>query len=442
MFIPRPAGYTQEGDKAKGVVVDSFMSMMTTLRVKAFDRRALARLADWLAVGVAVSLPWSTSATSILIALWLVAALPTFDIAGLRRELATAAGGLPILLCLFAAAGMLWADVSWRERLDGLEGFHRLLVIPLLLAQYRRSENGIWVLYGFFVSVLVELAASWALALIPGLPWHSKQFGVPAKDYILQSMNFLVCAFALLERAFDDARLRRWRSVAGLIALALVFLANIFFVATGRTTLLVLPVFAVLLGWREFGWKGSLGAAILGCGVGIMIWFASPYLDQRLIVSLQEYRDYRATDASSSTGAHLEFLKKSLSFVESAPLIGHGTGSIPEQFRDAAIGQTGASALASVNPHNQIFAVAIQLGLVGAVILVAMWVAHFMLFRGAGPAAWIGTMVVVQNVVSSLFNTHLFDFTQGWFYVFGVGVVGGMTLRARDRATAPHGGRP
>ena len=38
-------------------------------------------------------------------------------------------------------------------------------------------------------------------------------------------------------------------------------------------------------------------------------------------------------------------------------------------------------------------------------------------------------MVVVENVVSSLFNSHLFDFASGWLYVFGVGVVGGMVLR-------------
>jgi hypothetical protein len=39
---------------------------------------------------------------------------------------------------------------------------------------------------------------------------------------------------------------------------------------------------------------------------------------------------------------------------------------------------------------------------------------------------------VVQNIVSSLFNSHLFDFTAGWLYVFGVGVVGGMVLRQKD----------
>ena len=65
-----------------------------------------------------------------------------------------------------------------------------------------------------------------------------------------------------------------------------------------------------------------------------------------------------------------------------------------------------------------------------------MWAAHFMLFRGVGLTAWIGTLVVVQNVVSSLVNSHLFDFTQAWLYIFGVGVAGGMALRERDFRTA------
>jgi hypothetical protein len=42
----------------------------------------------------------------------------------------------------------------------------------------------------------------------------------------------------------------------------------------------------------------------------------------------------------------------------------------------------------------------------------------------------------VQNIVSSLFNSHLFDFTQGWLYVFGVGVVGGVVLREQSTAAA------
>ena len=67
----------------------------------------------------------------------------------------------------------------------------------------------------------------------------------------------------------------------------------------------------------------------------------------------------------------------------------------------------------------------------GAGVLWAMWITHLLLFRGSGLVEWIGLVVVVQNIVGSLFNSHLFDFTQGWVYVFGVGVAGGMVLKNR-----------
>ena len=92
--------------------------------------------------------------------------------------------------------------------------------------------------------------------------------------------------------------------------------------------------------------------------------------------------------------------------------------------------------MASSNPHNQTFAVAIQLGLVGTVALFAMWMSHLMLFRGGGIAVWAGLVIVTQNIVGSLFNSHLFDFTQGWGYVIGVGVAGGMVLK-RSLAAEP-----
>jgi O-antigen ligase len=83
-----------------------------------------------------------------------------------------------------------------------------------------------------------------------------------------------------------------------------------------------------------------------------------------------------------------------------------------------------------VNPHNQTFAVAIQLGIVGTLLLFAMWIAHFaMFFRGAGMASWLGILLVAQNVIGSLANSHLFDFTHGWLYCIGVGVCGGIATR-------------
>ena len=400
-----------------------------------FDRSRWMAVVDWLAVGVAVSLPWSTSVTAILVTLWILAMLPTLDAPAVRREVSNPAAYLPVLLWVLAAIGMLWAaDVSWHDRIGGLGKFHRLLVIPLLLIHFRRSERGIWVIYGFFAASVALLLVSWVLVLTPGLTWRGKDFGVPAKDYIFQAMNFLICVFALLGFAREAGRAHKWRRTVEAVALALLFVANIVFVVTSRTALLVVPVLFVWLGWQEFRWRGLFGTLLLLLVLGSAAWSASPYLHDRLTRSVTEYEAYRSNNEPNSTGLHLEFLRKSLSFVETAPIIGHGTGSIPEQFRLSETGHDSASAFHSENPHNQIFAVAIQLGLVGTAVLIAMWIAHLLLFTsGSGLIAWIGTIVVVQNIVSSLFNSHLFDFTSGWLYVFGVGVVGGIVLRQKDQ---------
>ena len=110
-------------------------------------------------------------------------------------------------------------------------------------------------------------------------------------------------------------------------------------------------------------------------------------------------------------------------------MIGHGTGSIHSLFEKAAAGHTATAGVAAANPHNQTLAVAIQLGFVGVAVLWAMWIAHLLLFRGNGLAEWIGLVIVVQNIVGSLFNSHLFDFVQGWTYVIGIGVAGGIALK-------------
>jgi hypothetical protein len=334
---------------------------------------------------------------------------------------------------MLAALGTLWADVTWGERIAGLGGFNRLLCIPLLMAQFRRSTRGNSVVYGYFASVLGILLLSWAMVIIPNLPWQGKMPGVPVKDYISQSTEFLICAFILLGKAFDDGRTQKWRALLW-FALAALFLANIGFVVTGRTALLAVPVLALILGWRVFRWKGLLGAFLSGCIVGMVVWQASPYLRERLRDSISEFHAYNDNGTWSSTAVHLEFLKKSLRFIAAAPVIGHGTGSIAEQFRSAIVGETGAASVMSNNPHNQMFAVAIQLGLVGASILLAMWIAHFMLFRTGGLMGWIGTVIVTESAVSSLVNSSLFNFSEGWLYVFGVGVLGGTMLRSQDFA--------
>jgi hypothetical protein len=404
-----------------------------------FDRAFFADLADYLVVAVAVMLPWSTTITAICIVAWLVVWLPillmlllTLSPGTLRRDFLVPAGVLPAVLFVLGLAGMFWADVSWTERLGGLDGFARLLAIPLLLAQFRRGARGECVIYGFLISasvvLIVSLISAWRAAPVVS----GKLVGIPAHDDIFQNTEFLLCSFGLFGVAFDQLRRRaKWTSLLCFL-LGLAFLIDIATVVFSRIALAVIPVLVVLLGWRLLHWRGVFAACALVAALAVLAWLAVPNIRSRFDSSLQEMQSYQLSDATTSVGMHAAFLKESLTIVAAAPILGHGTGSIPQQFRQVTAGESGASGVATVNPHNQTFAVTIQLGVVGALILWAMWLAHLLLFRAEGIAAWFGTVVVVENVISSLFHSHLFDFSNGWLYVFGVGVLGGTVLGQRD----------
>jgi O-antigen ligase len=431
---------------------------MAGLALKNINRAKLERNADALAVAVAVSLPWSTSATAILLVFWLIALIPTFRSSDLRREapLTTLVGGLPVALWSLAVLGMLWSDVGLHERLTGLAGYHKLLTIPLLLAQFRRSDRARWVIVGFVASCVVLLLVSWLPTIIPGLAslaWRSSP-GVPAKDYLTQSAIFQLCVFGLAYLAFDDWRRGRRRRALVLAGLALLFFANIVYLASARTVLILIPVFVLLLGLRLFGWRGLVAASVAGMALGGIAWNSSANMRGQLtsLVTIWTSPDYTHTQVMrlvsgskldpgdielASAGLRLEFYQRSIAIIREAPIMGHGTGTIRARFEDVVIGKTGAAVITTGNPHQQTFAVGIQLGLVGVAILWAMWLAHLLLFRGEGIVQWCGLIVVLQNILGSPLNSHLFDFTQGWIYVFGVGVLGGAVLReGPERANA------
>src|SRR5262249_31759379 len=396
------------------------------------------------------SLPWSTSLTAVLAGLWLLAFIPTLDLPVLKRVLLSPAGRIPVVLVMLGAIGMLWADVSWAERLNGVGSFFKLLFIPLLLHQFYRSDSGWRVLTGFVGSCVLLLILSWSFWAY-GIPTGSPSApaaspGVPVKDYISQSGMFTICVFVILRSAREKWRVTRRGLALALVVLAGVFFADILYVATSRTFLIVIPVLLVVFGYQTFRWKGVIFFLVGFLGLAFVAWPSSSFLRQRVTSFFGDLSSYQPSANPTPSGERVEFWRKSLGFIREAPVFGHGTGSIRDQFGRSAAGQSGMAAEIAANPHNQTLAVGIQLGLVGIAVLLAMWIAHLALFRSDSFAAWVGLVVVVQNIAGSLFNSHLFDFTQGWAYVVGVGIAGGVVLRESsalsEKLSAWSCGRP
>ena len=224
--------------------------------------------------------------------LWLLALAPTLDVASLRRSVATPAGGLPVALWVLALIGLLWSVAPVAEGLGGFQAYSRLLVVPLLLTQFRHSGRVLWVIGGFLISCTALLLLSFMLKAWPSLWWPVATPGVPVKDYVVQSGEFLLCAFGLAHWAIDAWQQNRRRLALALAALALLFLGNIVFVATSRASVVVFVALVGVLAFQRFGWKGALGVVAGGAILAGIAWTSSPYLRARILAVSEEIDRY------------------------------------------------------------------------------------------------------------------------------------------------------
>lgn len=382
----------------------------------------------------AFALPWSTTAVSALIVLWVISLVPTISLRAFLTCLKRPESWLPIVFFALAVVGMLWTDDVWAVRFQGLHPVFKLLTIPLLLYHFGRSQRSSWVFIAFFASCALLMGVSWLIYLEPGLASAATDtVGIPVRNYIDQSQEFSLCLFAatpLLLTLIAENRRMPALLCGGLL---LGFYCNMMFVVIARTAFLYFPVLTVMFAVR-YCRPRAMQFLVAAAVVQALVWYASPNLRNRIDHSVHDYRISRTSDAATSDGQRWAYWRASVRSIIAAPVFGHGTGSTKQVFDREAEGKTGEWANAIRNPHNQTLYVAIQWGLLGCIVLYAMWYVHLVLFLERNWAAWIGLVVVAQNIVSSLVNSHLFDFDEGWIYVIGVGVAGAIAARAKENS--------
>jgi O-antigen ligase len=393
-------------------------------------------LVKWTPVLLGFSLPLSTALDSLflslMVLLWLLGNHFRAKYAMIKNNPVAVAS---LVMCGIYLLGLLYGHVDKGAVSDA----RPFLLIPLMitLSQEERIRRYAW--WGFLSSMLLTLALSY-LIFFHFLPDNLGKTGPIRAGTVLigsiaQNLFMAFTAFFLATKARFAAK-RIHRMVFG--ALSLLAAINVLFMVPSKTgqLVLVLLISYYLFDWMR--WKGVIAAGLMiVLSAGLLYWMPANAVHVRLNDLIQEYGQWqpdRAAPIGSATGMRMEFYYNSLKIIHENPIFGVGTGG----FRGAYQKKIEKSQMvATDNPHNQYLLTGVELGLVGLLGLVSLFIIQWRMAsrlpQGQERMLAYGMLLAITS--GCLFNSFLADHAEGLFYVWSTALLfsGFSSLKTTDK---------
>ena len=181
---------------------------------------------------------------------------------------------------------------------------------------------------------------------------------------------------------------------------------------TGILLWFLLSLIAVLR-HVKFSVRGML-SLLLGLVTLFAAWQLSPVARERSEVTIQSVRDFYNGQMGSGQGNRLQFIKITGEMILEKPIIGHGIGSWLEQYPERAL-RAGADETHTMStPHNDYLLHGAELGIVGVIGLLSIYLAIAIQGIRQIPQHGIGLFLIsVTLFVGSMFNALLRDWRFG-----------------------------
>ncbi len=333
------------------------------------------RLNSWLLAFLALALPLSTSAVSVLailiLTVWLVEG-------GYRQKLRViTANPVAMVVLVYLALyviGLLWTK-DLASGFDVLNKYWKLMLLPVFLTAVRWDHRRVYV--GFYLAGMTVAIGMTFMA------WFGRLF-----YYAADTMRFFTCVSHNRDIAYNPMLAFAiyllwhevvWGKVRGawrwlLVGLASLMMVNMF-ITEGRIGQVVFFVLSGLLILQVFK-KNILRAVLLMIFVFPVIFTAgyqlSSVFHDRADHVYSEVLQFRS-NPNTSVGLRLLFWQNSWEIIKKNPWLGVGTGDFQSAYAEVNKRQS-PRMVATDNPHNQYILVLCQLGIVGLVALVAIFV--------------------------------------------------------------------
>lgn len=381
--------------------------------------------AKWFAIPIGFTLPISTAADNILLYLALTALL----LGGRYRHKLRIITSNPVaiaallLVCALMLGG-LYGHAAWSDVQHYLRKYAPLLSIAFLIPLFQDKPSREYALTGFLLAMGLTLLLSCVIATgwFADRAWFQGTVdnAFVFKLHITQNIFMAFFAYALALKARNTVRLDL-RLVYGFAALLAAY--NVLFMVQGRTGYLVLAVLLMYFCFRLLHWKGLVLAVVVILGVANVGYITSTTMRERLDLVKDETAVWKpGHGATSSSGLRMDYYTNSLKIIRDHPILGVGTGGFALAYTEKIKGTQSAP---SNNPHNQYLLITVQLGIVGLLLLLYLFVQQWR------TAAWLPTAfeqdmargVLLTIMSGSLLNSLLLDHAEAMFFAWMSGVL-------------------
>lgn len=333
---------------------------------------------------------------------------------------------VPIILLFMCLVllGMFWSIGPWSERISSLHKYAKLLYIPFLIPL---CLDRVWrnmAITAFLVAMTLTVLLSF-LKAYAGLNLGDASTGWVFHSHIETGYFVAFATYLLVTRALKPEK-QRWIYWF----LAVLFTYQEFLINDGRTGWLTFVLLTFLFfvhqfqsnqkNQRSFRRSISVWFRVGFYSIGILLflctlsYYLSPQFNANIAYWVKGPEKTRTFDPASQN-FRLDFLNLSLSFIKQHPIIGFGTGSFPETYRQSRGIPAWGTRLN--NPHNEYLLVTTQFGFIGLFILLYFFYTQWRMSAGLGENRKVAQALIASFMLASLFNSFLYTSVMGHFYV-------------------------
>ncbi len=314
-----------------------------------------------------------------------------------------------LLLFVLFLLGLIYSSSDIGYSLEILKKYREVIYIPILLSLFSGTNKAIdRCEYSFIAGCIFLLIASFLIyfSIIP-----SVKYGNSFVYHITHSYFMAFLAFFSLHKAISNKKyLLLW------LSLFIATTVNIFYIAPGRTGMLVFLVLMVLFFIQRLKFSNMILCIIAFSLAVTSIFFTSENFSARTQNAWHDIIEYKYGSATTSQGMRLDWWITGLKLIQEKPVLGYGTGAYKKEHARKI---EGTQIKKTDNPHNEYLFITIQLGIVGLLLYLSIFVSQFFhSLKNKIPERYLHQGVIVAMLTGCLMNSFLFDSHQGHFWAF------------------------